>query len=99
MSRPGRGQVAVQERLEVPVGRRQPGRFLDLEDELAGGGPVGARADDDEVACLGESRRDGLGARRVLGASPPASRSTATASTGRPDRCAPTAVAATIGLR
>ena len=38
------GQVAVQERLEVAVGGREPRSFLDLEDELAAGGPVTSEA-------------------------------------------------------
>ena len=40
-----RRQVPVEERLEVAHRGRHPGRLLDLEDELAGGRPVGARGD------------------------------------------------------
>ena len=41
----------MQERLEVAVGGRQPGRLLDLEHELAAGRPVGARGDDDAAGA------------------------------------------------
>ena len=50
----GRRQVAVEERLEVAHRRREPGRLLDLEHQLAGREPVDARRDDQQV----RGRRD-----------------------------------------
>ena len=52
-----RRQMAVEERLEVAVGRRQPRRLLDLEDELAAGRPVRAGRDDQQVGRVGRAGR------------------------------------------
>ena len=85
-----RGQVAVQKRLEVAVGRRQPGSLLDLQHELASGGSVRPGPDDDEMARIGEVAA--IASAPVVSRAPSASRrSIAATSTGRPDRCAPTA--------
>ena len=45
----GRGQVAVEERLQVAGSGRDPGGLLDLEDELPGRDPVHAGRDDQQV--------------------------------------------------
>ena len=69
-SRPvvGRRQVPVEERLEVAVRGRDPGRLLDLEGQLATGGPIDPRSDDDDVARVGEGRGHRLGRGRIRGA-------------------------------
>ena len=54
---PGRGQVAVEERLEVADRRRHPRGLLDLERELARGDPVHAGADDEQVRGGGDRSR------------------------------------------
>ena len=51
----GRRQVAVEERLEVAVGRREPGRLLDLERQLAAGRPVRAGGDHQQVRARSAS--------------------------------------------
>ncbi len=62
----GRGEVAVQERLEVPIGRRDPGALLDLQDELTAGGPVGAGRDHEDGAGGPELARYQFGDRRAV---------------------------------
>ena len=52
-----RGQVPVEERLEVAHRRRHPGRLLDLQRELAGGRPVGAGGDGQDRPAAGRGRR------------------------------------------
>ena len=55
VSGPVAGRCPWRKRLQVAVGRRQPGRLLDLEDQLAAGRPVGARRDDQQVGGAGAS--------------------------------------------
>ena len=95
-----RRQVAVEERLEVAVGGRQPRRLLDLEHELSPRGPIRTRGDDEQVRGVGQRPGDPLGAGLVV--RPVARRGR---SHGRRRRAGdrtdarPTAAAATIGLR
>ena len=83
------GQVAMQERLEVAVGRRQPRRLLDLE-RRARGRRAGPRPDASTMRCAASARRGrdplraGLVARARGEERPP----TASASSARPDSCA-----------
>jgi hypothetical protein len=60
--------VTVQECLQIAIGRGQPGRLLDLEHELAPGGPVRAGPEDDEVRGIGQRGSDRLGSRCIRGA-------------------------------
>ena len=61
-------QVTVQERLQVSVRGREPRSFLDLEDELAAGGPVIPEADHDEPLRVFEPAGDRLGRPRPVDA-------------------------------
>ena len=94
----GGRQVAVQEGLEIAVCGRQPGCLLDLEHELAAGRPVRPGGDDEEVRGVGEPGGDPL---RAGGVARPIGDQVGhvAASSVRPDRWAPTAAAATTGLR
>src|SRR6185369_17226242 len=60
--------MTVEERLEVPVRRRDPGPFLDLERQLAARGPVSAGRDDDDRSPLSEAASRGLGDVRPIDA-------------------------------
>ena len=101
-----RRQVAVQERLEVAHRRREPRRLLDLEHELAGGRPVGARRRP-RAACVASAIAAAIARRaRAAGAGcvrrlvPPASSAATPASVDRPAERAPRpTAAATIGDR
>ena len=95
----GRRQVAVEERLEVAHRRRQPRRLLDLEDQLAGGRPIGARADDEQRSRVGEARGDRFGAGLVARAGREQRGDVVGIERIARTRCAPTAAAATIGER
>ncbi len=59
----------MEERLELAQLRRQPGRLLDLEGELAGGGAVGTGGHDDDLAHPGQPLGDRL---RLAGPGEPA---------------------------
>ena len=59
-----RGQVPVQERLEVAIGGRQPRGLFDLEDELAAGRRSAPGRDDEQVVGVGEAGGDRLGGGR-----------------------------------
>ena len=56
-----RREVAVQERLEVAVRRRDPRPFLDLQDQFAARRPVRTGRDDHERSSLGQATGDGFG--------------------------------------
>ena len=60
--------MAVQERLQVAVRGRDPRPFLDLEDELAAGGPVTSGGDHEQPVCVREACRDPLGGGRLVDA-------------------------------
>jgi hypothetical protein len=62
-----RGQVAMEERFEVPHRGRDPGGLLDLEGQLAGGRAIGPGPDGDDRSAAGQDRRDRLGAGLVGG--------------------------------
>jgi hypothetical protein len=85
-----RGQMAVQERLEVAVRGRHPRALLDLQDELTTGRPIRARGDDDDARRLGQARGDALGTGGVSWDRTPIALATESPSSERPDRCAPT---------
>ena len=61
-----RGQVSVEQRLEVAHRRRQPGRLLDLERELTGGGSVGPGGYGQDGRRVRELGRDRLGGRGLV---------------------------------
>ena len=82
VSGPVAGEVAVQERLEVAERRRQPGRLLDLEHELAAGRPVGARRDHEQVRA--SARRPAIASAPVSSRAPAARRSTTAPRVERP---------------
>ena len=55
------GKMPMQERLEIPVRRRDPRPFLDLEDEFAAGRAIRAGRDNHDRPGLRQPGRDGLG--------------------------------------
>ncbi len=56
--RVGRGEMAVEERLEVAVGGGQPRALLDLEGQLAPRGPIRTGRDDQELTTVREPGGD-----------------------------------------
>ena len=58
-----RREVTVQERLEIAIRGRDPGPFLDLEDELPPGCAVGPRGDAEDRSRVGQPTGDGFGDR------------------------------------